>query len=75
MRVNPYLADTPFEEQCQISQPLQDSSELDSLVIEGKSKLSQNREPRDRINAADTLLAKGDKGMGEAMRSATKELR
>ncbi|MFY7981605.1 MAG: FMN-binding negative transcriptional regulator, partial [Limnohabitans sp.] len=32
--------------------------------IEGKAKLSQNREPRDRLNAADTLLAKGAEGLG-----------
>ena len=36
--------------------------------IEGKAKLSQNRDPRDRRNAADTLLAKGAEGLGRAMR-------
>jgi transcriptional regulator len=41
--------------------------------IEGKAKLSQNREVRDRLNAADTLLAKGAEGLGEAMRNAIKE--
>ncbi|MGA1326615.1 MAG: FMN-binding negative transcriptional regulator, partial [Rubrivivax sp.] len=41
--------------------------------IEGKAKLSQNREERDRLNAADTLLAKGAEGLGQAMRTATKE--
>jgi transcriptional regulator len=40
--------------------------------IEGKAKLSQNREARDRLNAADTLLAKGAEGLGKAMRDATK---
>jgi transcriptional regulator len=40
--------------------------------IEGKAKLSQNREARDRLNAADTLLAKGVEGLGKAMRDATK---
>jgi transcriptional regulator len=40
--------------------------------IEGKAKLSQNREARDRLNAADTLLAKGAEGLGTAMRDATK---
>jgi transcriptional regulator len=39
--------------------------------IEGKAKLSQNREARDRLNAADTLLAKGAEGLGKAMRDAT----
>jgi transcriptional regulator len=38
--------------------------------IEGKAKLSQNREARDRLNAADTLLAKGEEGLGKAMREA-----
>jgi transcriptional regulator len=40
--------------------------------IEGKAKLSQNREARDRLNAAETLLAKGAEGLGTAMRDATK---
>jgi transcriptional regulator len=38
--------------------------------IEGKAKLSQNREARDRLNAADTLLAMGVEGLGKAMRDA-----
>jgi transcriptional regulator len=38
--------------------------------LEGKSKLSQNREPRDRVGAADTLLARGEVELGEAMRKA-----
>ncbi len=41
--------------------------------IEGKAKLSQNREPRDRLNAADTLLARGAVGLGTAMRNAGEE--
>ncbi|NCW25442.1 MAG: FMN-binding negative transcriptional regulator, partial [Betaproteobacteria bacterium] len=41
--------------------------------MEGKAKLSQNREARDRLNAADTLLAKGVEGLGKAMREAGKE--
>ena len=38
--------------------------------IEAKAKLSQNREARDRLNAAETLLAKGAEGLGKAMREA-----
>ena len=38
--------------------------------IEGKAKLSQNREARDRLNAAETLLAKGAEALGKAMREA-----
>ena len=41
--------------------------------MEGKAKLSQNREPRDRLNAADTLMAKGAEGLGTAMRDVMKE--
>ncbi len=40
--------------------------------IEGKAKLSQNREERDRLNAADTLLARGEESLGRAMRDAVK---
>ena len=40
---------------------------LTSLV--GKSKLSQNRELRDRRNAADTLAERGRDGMAQAMRA------
>jgi transcriptional regulator len=46
--------------------------QVDIQRIEGKAKLSQNREARDRLNAADTLLAKGVEGLGKAMRDATK---
>jgi transcriptional regulator len=35
--------------------------------IEGKAKLSQNREPRDRLAAADTLQARGQEQLGRAM--------
>jgi transcriptional regulator len=38
--------------------------------LEGKAKLSQNREPRDRINAADTLSERGAKELAELMRQA-----
>jgi len=37
--------------------------------LEGKAKLSQNRDPRDRLNAADTLLARGEPELGRAMRA------
>ncbi|MFZ9315305.1 MAG: FMN-binding negative transcriptional regulator [Burkholderiaceae bacterium] len=38
--------------------------------IEGKAKLSQNREARDRVNAAAVLAEKGDGALAEAMRSS-----
>jgi transcriptional regulator len=38
--------------------------------LEGKAKLSQNREPRDRLNAADELRARGQEGLAQAMRGA-----
>lgn len=42
--------------------------ELTSL--EGKVKLSQNRDERDRLGAADTLDARGDASMARVMRDA-----
>ena len=41
---------------------------ITSLV--GKVKLSQNREPRDRQNAADTLDARGHSALAQAMHKA-----
>ncbi|MFM9039333.1 MAG: FMN-binding negative transcriptional regulator [Betaproteobacteria bacterium] len=41
--------------------------------MEGKAKLSQNREPRDRLNAADTLMARGAAGLGMSMLNVMKE--
>lgn len=41
---------------------------ITSLV--GKVKLSQNREVRDRLNAADTLASRGHTMMAQAMRKA-----
>jgi transcriptional regulator len=38
--------------------------------LAGKSKLGQNKEARDRLNAADTLVARGHEELGEAMRKA-----
>jgi len=38
--------------------------------LEGKSKLSQNREDRDRLNAANVLASQGNDELAEAMRSA-----
>jgi len=38
--------------------------------IEGKSKLSQNREARDRLGAADVLAERGHTALADAMRSA-----
>jgi len=38
--------------------------------LEGKSKLSQNREDRDRLNAANVLASQGNDELAEAMRLA-----
>ena len=38
--------------------------------IEGKSKLRQNREDRDRLHAADVLARQGDAALATAMRNA-----
>jgi transcriptional regulator len=42
--------------------------EIEVTRLAGKSKLSQNKEERDRLNAADTLEARGRGPMAEAMR-------
>ena len=41
---------------------------ITSLV--GKSKLSQNREDRDRLNAAEVLMGKGEAELGHAMKES-----
>lgn len=38
--------------------------------MEGKAKLSQNREARDRLNAADVLERQGEVNLAQAMRAA-----
>jgi transcriptional regulator len=38
--------------------------------LEGKAKLSQNREDRDRISAATTLARNGDDELAQAMLKA-----
>jgi transcriptional regulator len=42
--------------------------EIDITSLTGKSKLSQNKESRDRLNAADTLDAQGQDELARAMR-------
>jgi transcriptional regulator len=49
--------------------------EIEVKRIEGKAKLSQNREVRDRLNAADTLVTRGSESLGRAMRETVKESR
>lgn len=44
--------------------------EVAITALVGKSKLSQNKEPRDRRQAADTLQARGDVELAQAMRTA-----
>ena len=44
--------------------------EVEITSIAGKSKLSQNKEARDRLNAAETLVARGHEELGEVMRKA-----
>lgn len=44
--------------------------EVEITALTGKSKLSQNKEARDRVNAADTLIERGHADLGEAMRRA-----
>ena len=44
--------------------------EVEITAIAGKSKLSQNKEARDRLGAADMLAARGHAELGELMRKA-----
>lgn len=44
--------------------------EIEITRIVGKSKLSQNREERDRLGAAEALDARGESAMAAAMRDA-----
>jgi transcriptional regulator len=44
--------------------------EIAITSLEGKSKLSQNKEPRDRLGAADTLAVRGNAELAQAMRKA-----
>ena len=41
--------------------------EIQIARLEGKAKLSQNREARDRLNAAEKLISKGSTELGKAM--------
>lgn len=44
--------------------------EVEITTLTGKSKLSQNKEPRDRLHAAETLATRGLDELAQAMRSA-----
>ncbi|MBP6900053.1 MAG: FMN-binding negative transcriptional regulator [Burkholderiaceae bacterium] len=44
--------------------------EVEITAITGKSKLSQNKEPRDRLQAAEVLAARGQGELAQAMRDA-----
>ena len=44
--------------------------EVEIKRVEGKAKLSQNRENRDRLNAADVLITHGNDDLARAMRNA-----
>ena len=44
--------------------------EITIARIEGKAKLSQNREDRDRLHAADELVRQGNPDLAHAMRTA-----
>jgi transcriptional regulator len=44
--------------------------EIEITRLVGKFKLSQNREERDRLGAADALIAQGNMALGHSMRDA-----
>jgi transcriptional regulator len=45
--------------------------EIEIAALTGKAKLSQNKEARDRLNAAETLATRGRDELAEAMRKAS----
>jgi transcriptional regulator len=45
--------------------------EIAVAALTGKSKLSQNKEPRDRLDAAETLAIRGHGELAEAMRQGS----
>ena len=45
--------------------------EIEVTSLTGKAKLSQNKEARDRLNAAETLATRGRGELAEAMRKAS----
>ncbi|SCB50432.1 FMN-binding negative transcriptional regulator [Rhizobium multihospitium] len=47
--------------------------EIEITRLTGKSKLSQNREMRDRRNAGEVLISRGEQLIGEAMIAATRK--
>ena len=44
--------------------------EIEIAALTGKAKLSQNKEARDRLHAAETLAARGRGELAESMRKA-----
>jgi transcriptional regulator len=44
--------------------------DIDITCLVGKFKMSQNREARDRLGAAEALIAHGDGVLGQAMKDA-----
>ncbi len=63
------MGDSPPEYIAQMLQAIV-GIEVEITRLEGKAKLSQNREPRDRLQAADELRARGKQALAEAMRQA-----
>jgi transcriptional regulator len=44
--------------------------EIEIAALTGKAKLSQNKQARDRLHAAETLAARGRGELAQAMRKA-----
>ena len=44
--------------------------EIEVSALVGKAKLSQNKEPRDRLGAAEALAQRGHEALARAMREA-----
>ena len=65
------MADAPADYMAQMLEGIV-AFEITDLTILGKSKRSQNREPRDHDNVADEMEVRGESGLAERMKSHAK---
>jgi len=65
------MADAPADYMAQMLEGIV-AFEITDLTILGKSKRSQNREPRDHDNVADEMEVRGEAGLAERMKSHAK---
>ena len=65
------MADAPADYMAQMLEGIV-AFEITDLTILGKSKRSQNREPRDHDNVADEMEVRGETGLAERMKTHAK---